>query len=271
MPLAHDSTFRRVMVDYLISGTTRVTWDIQPHFTDAGPYVFTLQVNPNEGEPDQWVNVGSAVTNMYMAYDGTQRLFGKDRELVYRVQLQTASGTYISPNAQVYGNLSERQWNLARAIIRRLNLSVSRTSLPTFQGWLFKQKLWGAPCTCIDPFTGDCTDSQHPLCYGTGVLGGYWDAVPHTMYQFKSGKRDPHIDGEFATVDEQTTSGLFIGLPTMGHHDVFITQNGDARYVVHAITPEAEMNQVPIVVSAELKLAPIKDTAIYSLVTPDVF
>ena len=261
---ACDNVFRRVEVDYLVAGGARVTWELQPHFREPTPYTFQLQVNPGRGEPSSgsdpalWTNTGVS-TGGYTAIDPQQNQWGKDLRVVYRVLLTTANGLYISPTAQVLGKLTTRQWLLARAIVRRLDLQVKRQSLDTYPGYLLKRRYCGPVCTCTDDVLGGCNDSSHLPCYGTGILGGYWQAATHTLYNLQPQSRDLQRDGDRGTIDDQMVTGRFLGLPSLEQRDVWIDAHSDRRYIVHRVSNVAEMSQVPILVEAELRLAPFGD------------
>jgi hypothetical protein len=41
-----------------------------------------------------------------------------------------------------------------------------------------KRKHWGIRCTkCFDKLTKKVTNSKCPVCYGTGIVDGYWNPV----------------------------------------------------------------------------------------------
>ena len=114
--LTPEQPFNWVHVDYLVKGGARISWELKDCILDAEPWIFQLQVNPNADEPGEWENVGTPLINTYYAIDSSQRMYGKDQRVAYRVLLETNSESYISPLANVYGNLSIRQWLLANAI-----------------------------------------------------------------------------------------------------------------------------------------------------------
>jgi hypothetical protein len=260
VPFTHDNVFNKVSVDYMVAGGARVTWEINRYFTDPEPHYFTLQVNRNFGETDDWETIGSEnVLNVNWLMDGTHRLYAKDLNLVYRVRLVTQNATYYSLQSQVMGNLTVRQWNLARVIARKLDLQSRRRTLVTFPGYLLKHKLYGTECSCLDPFTKESTNTDHELCYGTGVLGGYWKATEHSMYQKANDGDYPHLDpaGNRGTIDDQVISAQFRGLPGMARHDVWVDASSDLRYSVHKVDVNAAMNSVPLIATVELRLVPL--------------
>jgi len=255
--------FRRVFTDYAIKGVARITWELRRDFTEDQPHLFQLQVSPDGGS--SWSNVGIPVLNGQFALDDEQRAWGKALRVAYRVVLTTSEAVYESEPAQVLGLLSERQWLQARAIIRRV--LVSPRGLTAFRGYLLKQKTHGTPCPiCIDPFSGAIKNSDCTTCRGTGISGGYWRAAENTMYDLSPEVENTRVDGQLTrgTVNDEVAKGKFVGIPVINRGDVWVDAMSDRRYHIGTVGNLAEIAQVPIVVVAELRLAPMTDV-IYSI------
>lgn len=262
MPLTRDSqAFDRVYVDYAVSGSARVTWEVRNTLRDPLPWDFQLQTS-KDGGGDAWTDVGSEVRNTYYALDDMQRQYGKGLTLTYRVVLTTPWDTYTSRGAQILGLLSKRQWLQARAVIRRTLLDPQ--GLERLPGYLMKRKLYGTACTaCVDPVTGGITNSDCGICSGTGRVDGYWMAAENTMFDLFSEKEDTKRS-ERGTVNDVIVVGSFVGIPMMHRNDVWIDAHSDRRYVISRITPVSKLNRVPLIVTAELRLVEFGDV-IYSI------
>jgi uncharacterized protein YqgQ len=266
MPLTQDQVFKRVTVDYSVKNVTRVEWGFRKCFLDPQPWVFTLQVNRNGGdEGTDWTDVGVPITNTFQAFDDEQRIYGKDMRIVYRVKLETAIDTYYSEPATVLGLLSKRQWLQARAIIRRH--TIRPRFLTDFPGKLFKRKIFGSPCTdCVDDLTGGITNSDCEACNGTGIIDGYWHAVDNAMYDLSPEVHNVHRDNQLqrGTVNDNAVRGKFVALPMINRNDIWIDDASDRRFAVHVVQNTAEINQVPIICTAELRLLEFSNVA-YSI------
>jgi hypothetical protein len=262
MPLTRSTAaFDRVHVDYALSASARVTWEMRRDFVDPYPWVFQLQVS-KDGGGDTWTDVGTSITNTFYALDDSQRQYGKSLRATYRVQLTTPGGTYTSNQAQVLGKLSKRQWLQARAIIRRALLRPR--GLEDFPGYLMKRKIHGTACTeCVDPMTGGILDSDCATCNGTGVVSGYWKAAEDKMFDLQpegeATQRSPQ-----GTINTVSIVGKFIGIPAINRNDLWIDANSDRRYLVAQVAPVAELNRVPLIVRAELRLVEFGDI-VYSI------
>lgn len=262
--------FDRVHVDFMNLGETRVTWSLSPRFRGTPPYTFQLQVGQT-GNPlaDDWQDVGSPIVDTFMATDSSRRWFGKVQTPHYRVVLRTATNdVYVSPPASVLGDLSWREWRLAQEIIRKEKLRHRWFS--SAPGFLLKQRRSGARCPrCIDRLTNEPKDSRCPLCYGTGWLGGYFKPLPLTYADLNLSQvreqRQLQAGGMAAPV---VISARFIGSPQLYTQDVWVDPKSDARYVIHTVKPNAHINGVPLIVTAELRLLPPGDV-VYSIPVPD--
>ena len=161
--------FRRVSVDNMVRGVTRVWWQLEPTFNEPGPRVFQLQVG-NTGLRDaiDWRNVGAPVTDGYLAHDDAWRATGSDLVTHYRVTLTTNNEVYISQAVNCFGELSERDWVLAREVLRKEQL---RHKYVSVDGYLLKPYRFGRPCKkCRDELTGETLDSNCVICNGCGLV-----------------------------------------------------------------------------------------------------
>src|SRR4051812_3180266 len=81
-----ESVFDRVVVSHMITGPTRVMWELLPTFTDPGPLEFQLQAGATaSNDSDDWVDVGLPVADQYFAVDEEQRVWGKTNFTHYRL------------------------------------------------------------------------------------------------------------------------------------------------------------------------------------------
>jgi len=259
VPLSKSTSgnaFKRIYVDYAVSGSARVTWEMRDEMKDPTPWDFQLQVS-KDGGGDTWTDVGTSVRNTFYAVDDQQRQYGKGLRLMYRVVLTTPWDTYTSENAQVLGLLSKRQWLQARAIIRRTVLRPR--GLVDLPGYLMKRKLYGTTCAdCVDPITGGILNSDCDTCKGTGRTDGYWRATENTLFDMTP-EGDATKRTQKGTSNDSILVGAFIGMPMVHMNDVWIDANSDRRYIVNSVKSVAEINRVPLIVQAQLRLAEFGD------------
>lgn len=139
--------FRRVSVDHMVRGVSRVWWQLEKLFKEPGPYVFQLQFGRTGlRNASDWVDVGTPVTNGYFAFDPAWREAGYTLTTHYRVKLTTPQNVYVSQATSAFGELTERDWLLAREIVRKEQLRHRLVSIP---GFLIKPMRYGVACPAV--------------------------------------------------------------------------------------------------------------------------
>lgn len=262
MPQARIFPFRRVSVDHMVRGTTRVWWQLESTFNEPGPYTFQLQLGKT-GLRDalDWENVGAPIVNGVVAYDAVWRASGYDLLTHYRVVLTTPTSTYVSQAANCYGELNERDWLLAREIVRKEQLRHKFVSVP---GYLIKPMRFGKLCRrCRDPLTHEVTDSNCGVCNGTGFEVGYhpplklqcWDLSTQTIAE----DIDTQLKGT-TRVNPYVTARV-IGFPALQRDDIWVNATSDERWVVRSLKISAALRGVPIIYDVTMGLLPFTNVA----------
>lgn len=251
--------FHRVSVDCVIAGGTRVSWELNRHFIDDGPYSFQLQVgHTGLTDADDWADVGAPVVDTYYAFDLSKRLYGKTLETHYRVELTSADDTYYSNPVPCDGLLSKRDWINAREIIRKESLRHRVLTSP--EGLLLKARRYGPRCaTCTDARTEGVTDSNCPDCYGTGYENGYFAPLAACYADVGLDKTRDHRLMDRGMEKQDVIQARFIGDPQLYSYDAWVNATSDERYYLHTVGVASQIRGVAIVFDAELRLAPFTD------------
>lgn len=261
-----DWIFADISAWPVIKGGTRVDWTLHPRFGDPTPHVFQLQFGRTGNlQADDWVNVGLPVTNGFYAVDPEKRVYGKSQWSHYRIQLTTPEAIYISSAKPLYGNLGKRYWNIVKEIERKELLRLKQDAGQ--QGFLLKRRLFGEECTCLDHQTREVTNSNCPLCFGTGFTGGYYTPVPCVYGELTPHGHDNKLT-QVGTSDAMPVSaGRFLARPQIFSSDVWVSAKTDMRWQVHAVKHIVEVQGSPVVVQAELRLLPYSHP-VYELSMP---
>lgn len=267
----HWGAFKRVWVNYLIRGRAYVYWEFERGFADPGPYLFQLQAS-HGGTPraDDWFNVGVETDLFYAVDDGGskhQRMFGKTPTLVYRVLLKTPQGIYVSHPANVLGRLGKHDWLIVREILRKEQLN--HRVFSSVKGYLLKGRRYGEECTCRDKsvggkFTDEVLDSSCPICYGTGFVSGYYPPTEYYALLNPEATRESRDLNQTGTNKPVVIQSRFLATLPLVQGDAWVNSGSDERYYVHSIKELAVWKSVPIIYSAELRLAPFTD-ALYDV------
>lgn len=258
-PADCSSVFEKVVIwPQIRAGDTRIEWQLKSNFSDTGPYVFQIQVG-RTGLPDadDWENVGATVTNGFFGLDPSVRLYGKFPWTHYRIKLVTANNTYYSVPQPALGNLSKLDWNRAREIIRMETVRLQRGTGK--DGYLLKRRLFGEPCSCIDKQTKEILKPHHLECYGTGIVGGYFEPYPCVFVELDNIKHRSHLDAGAGrgTIDDDTrVTGRMLNIPQIFSYDVWVDKDTDNRWLFHTINSVGEVRSLPIILKVEMRKLP---------------
>jgi len=258
---------RRVNVDFVTSGNSRITWEVDRAFGERGPYRYQLQCSQSGGaNATDWIDVGPPVQDAVYLIDPERRLWGVSSTLHYRIILNTADGhAYTSPSANVYGMLNKEQWLIVREVYRKESLMLRRFT--GVKGYLLKAKRYGTPCTCVDPVSYEIENSSCPDCYGTGILGGYETPIPYSLVDTgnESFKERVAYNENLGTIgDAVNIKGRALAFLPLVHRDAWIAEGSDRRYYIHRVAAISARLGVPIVYDVELRFAARSDV-LYTL------
>ena len=263
--------FRRLLVSHIVEGGSRIAWELVDNFNEPGPYLFQLQFGrTGSNAATDWVDVGAQVVDGVYAVDDQKRLYGKTFETHYRVLLSTAVSRYLSQPVLAYGSLDEKDWLLAREIIRKEVLRHGRVSN---DGYVLKRLRYGPRCTrCLDPQTGETQNSRCPQCYGTGFQGGYHPPIPFQWFDLKDGSPIQEKRGGDAPPGQGVQVIMrcrALAFPALGKEDVFVSGNSDERWIVASVEETASLRHVPLLYTVTLSCAPFTDVVYRFPVHPE--
>lgn len=280
MPDTRDAVFSRVMVDHLVRGVTRVSFELFYQFPDPPPWHFRLQVGET-GVPaaDDWADVGLPVTDAFALVDPARRDFGQLRTVHYRVVLETARGAYTSRPAAALGLLGVHDWLLAREVVRK---ELLRHRLATVDGWLLKRRRSGPaqpaaaaadPTTgVLDPLTGDIIARTGPAAattLGTEFVGGYYAPAPFALDVDDLASFDAVDPAVTGTTDRDAfrAKARALLIPALAYRDVFVARHSDLRYELGRVEVAAHQRGVPLVGNVAARLLPFADI-VYTIPVP---
>lgn len=255
------AVFDRIITAPRIEGGTLVQWSLSSSFHGMSPYRFQLQVGTS-GNPyaNDWEDVGVELEETYMTYDPAKRGWGKQQWTHYRILLHTADYIiYASPPEPILGTLSHRDWLLAREIKAR---ELKQLQLGTgSKGFLLKRKVVGQACSCRDPLTKEPRIPNHPDCYGTGIVGGYYLALGcHYMAIGPHGTAAQTQPGRGTVDDASKTIGRCLAEPQLSAFDVWVEEDTDFRWVIHSVRSLVDVRGLPLVLQVDdMRRAPFSD------------
>jgi hypothetical protein len=254
-PLIH------LLFDSHINGGTVVYWSIE-QLDDALPWTFTLQYGRAVNDDFEDITAG---TNVCYLIDPYKRLWSKDPELYYRVKIVTSEGTYYSsPDLPVF-YWDKRDWLYTRAI-RRYKFLEWQKGGKGLEGVLLKRKIWGTACPdCTDENLNEHSLDSHCLtCYGTGLVGGYYDPIEYWVGDLGGGVKAARFSAN-SDLDYRAGSDKIaveaIACPWLGERDLWIHEASDVRWAIVTRNPVIRVRNVTVVYQLELRQLPATNIA----------
>lgn len=274
--------FRRLVIQNTMTGGTLIRWEMDRLFHEAGPYEFQLQVgrSPND---DVWENVGDPLVDAegVTVTDETRRLFGKDRNLWYRVQLVTAENAYVSYPEITGTVLSNADWLLYRKMCSNIFLLGKKGGI---QGQLFKRRVFGTPCpgrpdsrsatgfiVCRDWDTDEVVDSDCPNCFGVGRYGGYYTPFSASLLASSKPHRITIEDGRGTVDDAAILSGRMPPFGNPSPYDFWADCVTGKRYIIDTAIAGGLFRGVPVYYDVTMKLMPSTDPIYRVGITSNVY
>ncbi|MBQ9692973.1 MAG: hypothetical protein IJV70_07455 [Clostridia bacterium] len=261
--MLQEFPFIHLVVYNSIHETTYVYWELDSRLQDPGPYRFQLQTarTPNPSDED-WTNVGDEETDPAFLTDSETPSYGYRLDKYYRIILKTGKDTYISKAFGTFGQLRDREWQIAREIRRKERLRYGYTAVPVT---ILKKKSYGERCPVCSPDASEGSSNSHcEYCFGTGYLGGY--CTPFTMQVMDispSQLKEIHYSGNAATFNtaEDRYQARAAGVPELNEGDILIDHSTDQRFVVRTSPVIAQIHRVPLVRQVDMLLLPYSDIA----------
>lgn len=262
--------FKRFQIVNHPLGGTLIAWDMKETFFAKGPLHF--YVDFGRAGTDHWETLNQTpIVDGCMYMDSKQRYWDHLVSFYYRIRLvlpneiDPLTGTCRVIASQPWignGVWSKRDWLLAREIARKEYLLQRKRTNLTAVGYLLKAKKFGVRCTaCIDRNTDELLNPMCELSYGTKFLGGYYPAIPFTVTESAPWTREFKRDGQVSLRNDIVRQTRAVAYPYLDDGDIYVRRDSGERFYIHSITQIAEVGGIPIVVSPELRLAPVTDIA----------
>jgi hypothetical protein len=250
--------FKRVTVSISPDDKSKlVEWELDNRFTPtSGAYTFYVERAYSAGSWTR-LNPSSPVTNQNYYSDSTEYKYGLINNNAYRVVLVDGSETYISTPAFSNGYLTWNELKILRSILRQEYKRL--TSLPVgIDGWLLRRRHWGTACTACTDFdlSNAVVNSSCTTCYGTGIVGGYYNAYAYYMEFVKGEKSELTEKPPFGTEDNIVRQGRGVAYPLITGYDIWVSAKTDDRYLIRTVQTVAEMKETPVIYAFSLHELP---------------
>jgi hypothetical protein len=232
--------FTQIRVNHRFRGNTAVYWSLSKLFQPSGDVEFGLEwARTPAGE---WMKADQAVLfDSGVALDPEQRLFGATLDLFYRVRATTEDGIYYSPAAQVGAHLDGRGWLQVQELIRLAELNYANNT-DVSPGCLIKRRVWGKRCRrCTDNISGQTVRSECRVCFGTGVVGGYYRPTPCAMILQPRKRKYEWADDAHGSHHASQRAGSCLAYPIpVDERDLWYSARTGEIYIIAGVSDDIE-------------------------------
>jgi hypothetical protein len=248
--------FKRIIVSVTPDDSKVISWQLNSMFKPEGPYcTFYVEFAKGLGEWTR-LNPDTPVENFCAYVDTVKRKCAYDNDMYYRVILFDGIQEYTSKPEIAMGTWNKHDWLIARDIIRKEYLRLKK--YVGTQGWLLKKRKDGKPCECNDWDTGEPVVSNCDKCYGTGIQGGYYNAIPYWL-ETNDGPTAGDVTVPLGVVDNRSASGRGVAYPILSTYDVWIDGDMNKRYIIRKIDSATDFRGKPLIYNVIMNEAPASD------------
>lgn len=257
-PTTEKRVFHRLTVEthfnMVTDNSVLVEWALEKDFIAEapGPYKFTLY-RGYAANDDSFQAIAYTVDQPWI-YDRHPALPQRGMDVFYKILLEDSDGNqYWSQVAHGTTYWERYDWTIAREIIRKEHL-LQRKRAGT-KGWLLKRRLWGERCPndCVDELTNQINAPDCPLCFGTGLLGGYYDPFEYWIIMNPT-QRIKKLDPEAGLVTTIIETVRALAYPSPATNDVWVHAHTDQRYnILSDISAIARHRGIDLVLNLRLQ------------------
>lgn len=234
-------------------------WRTRGAFNDPSPWRFRVQMALSQG--GDWRDISPVVEDR-IAWKAPEPIrVNKSDVLFFRLVLDTPSGHYETDARTPYGDLDRSEFLLAREIMRREVLHMSKMAGVECRVW--SRSDYGPGCPhCLDPITGHPRDNHCRFCFGTGFFPAYrgpFDAwclfSENNQHQLSEGQ------GGNGMIEEKRFTVRMVNCVPMKKNDVLHDVRTAKRYYVNQAQSVAELRRVTLVQNLVVSEIAVTDPA----------
>jgi len=238
--------FDEVYVSVAPDKSKLIQWVMNPIF-NALDTITGFHIDFSRG--GEWTRLTDApIEDMCLYIDDANYRCGLRADIYYRVvAIDASDNEYKSPATNLFQCWKDKkQWLIARAILRKEYLRLM--TLPTgVEGVLLKKREHGPICTdCTDHDTGDVVSSCCPACFGTGFIGGYYNAIPYWLDLSGTASQEKKTNS-FGVVNNKQRVARGVAFPLVSEYDVWVASKSNLRFIINKVESTGETLILPLV------------------------
>lgn len=265
-----DSPLLRFIVDggvpTMLGRGVAVKWFFKPEWCRQPLRVSVLWAKA----PTDTFDVIGVVENDVMFVDHDRRVNVHTNDSWYALKIEhveTGETWYTNP-APPGSSLRKREWLIAREIVRREMVRLTKLKAGT-RGWLLRRRISGQLCTyCVNPETGRSTRSDCPYCYGTTFVGGYYP--PQEMWvDMQPDVQLRRLDPQRGAIADYQKVFRCLAFPLPNPNDYWVSAKSGICYLIkEQIVTTARIDEEPLILQLDVTVEH-SNHVIYSYPLPE--
>jgi len=246
--------------------TKSIYWRMSSAFDDKG-WDLEFYVDVSSESLGDWVTMNpiSPVVDGCVFVDTVIRRYNMVSDIWYRVRAVLKDPDaieddiiYTSVPTQLMGALTDRAYLVGKTIVKAFYTKLKKGGGQ--QGFLLKRKIWGTRCpTCTDFDVETIINGSCQVCYGTGIIGGFYEGIEFWIMPTTVMNR-ARKPSEIGTTDDYSITAECVAYPWIDAYDIWVDAKTDERFLIKSINHVKELERKPIILN--LTLAKIANTAI---------
>lgn len=227
--------FERLDITAINTSNVVLSWAVEPTNEDLSVIEFQVERSISQEGPFELIG---QITDQFYFIDHNASHLSKWSDYFYRIKLTDSTGREVlSPvNSLDAGALSPRALYIIRAKSMVFRHIKGRDTL------VYKRRQDGARCPeCYDPIEEQVTQSDCPVCMGTGFLGGYYPPIRIQAHYMPVTARN-RVGQELREIGY--TQVDMMNFPLVVPRDVLYEVGKSNWWLINSVTPTEDQRMV---------------------------
>lgn len=248
-----SSPFKQIQVFFRPDNSRVIGWQFTPDIEIPEGSVLSLQYARSGGT---WQTLSNNIKDTYCYTDSRKTNYNKLNNDFYRLKLTCPdTSCYYSQPVQAGATLCYPYSSKAKNLIRLAQLQIDQTGR---EGYLMKKITFGQKCPKCKQFDDDSPVNEHcPICLGTGINKGYYNAIPLNILQ--QGDSNMEALTAFGHTQVSVLSAKCVAWPIIGLGDIWCDKYTNQRYYIQSATILSKFKHVPLIYRLKMHLIQLTD------------
>ncbi len=233
-----NNIFKVVTVRIDFDNTKYIKWCMDDNFVLKAGESFSVFKSKDGG--NTWDELATDIEgNTYT--DTVSENLNVDERSYYKVaHVSGGVRVYSVPVQEGFAPANTRDFLYIREMVRKETLMLVQYT--GTKGFLLQKKTYGTVCPdCVDQETGGIIDANCSTCAGTGLIGGFYPAIPLYLAIIKPSDHTKEVEGQVGGAEMGAMIvGTTVAHPWIDSGDIWVNNFTNERYEVDKVKPKAD-------------------------------